>query len=431
VLLTGESGTGKELFAQALHHNSTNGRKKQEFVKLNCASIPSELLESELFGHERGAYTGATNKRIGLFEHVDGGTIFLDEISEMSYALQAKLLRVIEEKKVTPIGSNTPKAVDFRLITATNKNLESHIQQKQFREDLYYRLNVVNLQIPSLRERREDIPLILKYALNELNKKYSSNNIRVNELSEEAIEFLTKQDWPGNVRELINTVESAFIFSKTRTINLQDLSLNDLKTKESALEIEEKVIGENVVEEKIDGWYKSGVLPITLRKLAELKGTFSRPQLINALKTNPGVYLEKIGSGEQRTHHIIYLTPTTIDLFFKNTTTKDYTELKENIISGEFNKIAQAPFKIYSPSEIVNHEYISHSHSFKHPPTGTYKVPAHGDSFYIVISEDTISSFMKTKSNKCDDFDLNAAADSIKSELTIHYSQFKSGIRTL
>jgi Nif-specific regulatory protein len=216
VLLIGESGTGKELIASAIHYNSP--RKDMPFIKINCAAIPETLLESELFGYKKGAFTGATSDKKGKFEIADGGTIFLDEIGEMSLPLQAKLLRVIQEKEVEPIGGK-PKKVDIRIIAATNADLEELIQQKRFRLDLYYRLNVIRLDIPPLRERKEDILLLTKYFI----EKYSQENDKdIHSITPEAIKLLESYDWPGNVRELENLIERAVVLNQTGYLDVKD-----------------------------------------------------------------------------------------------------------------------------------------------------------------------------------------------------------------
>ncbi|MCX7694959.1 MAG: sigma 54-interacting transcriptional regulator [Caloramator sp.] len=205
VLIIAESGTGKELFAHAIHRNSKRGYSA--FVKVNCAAIPPELLEAELFGYEEGAFTGAKKGgRIGKFEIADGGTIFLDEIGDMPLNMQAKLLRVIQEKEIERIGGTSPKRIDVRIIAATNKNLEELVQEGKFREDLFYRLNVITLNIPPLRERKKDITEIAYHYLNKLSNKY---NKRVEKISKNALKKLVEYSWPGNIRELINVIERA------------------------------------------------------------------------------------------------------------------------------------------------------------------------------------------------------------------------------
>lgn len=213
VLILGESGTGKELFAHAIHNNSK--RVDAPFIKVNCSAIPFELLESELFGYEEGSFTGARKGgKIGKFKAADGGTIFLDEIGELPMSMQAKLLRVLQDREIEKIGSNISEKVDVRVIAATNKNLENMVNEGQFRLDLFYRLNVVNIRVPSLRERREDIPVLAKYLMEKISEK---EGIRVDGISFKALDFLKNYDWPGNVRELENTLERAINFMDDET----------------------------------------------------------------------------------------------------------------------------------------------------------------------------------------------------------------------
>jgi two-component system nitrogen regulation response regulator GlnG len=217
VLITGESGTGKELVARAIHFNSP--RLGKAFLALNCAAIPSELLESELFGYEKGAFTGATDRKIGKFEQASGGTLFLDEIGDMPLDLQAKLLRVLQEKEITRTGGNTAIAVDVRIVAATNQNLEEKVREKQFREDLYYRLNVVPINIPALRERRNDIPLLVEYFVHRVQKEL---NVSIQGCTREALDLLQSHDWPGNVRELENAMRRAALLSSDHLLEPED-----------------------------------------------------------------------------------------------------------------------------------------------------------------------------------------------------------------
>ena len=206
VLIQGESGTGKELVAKAIHYNSR--RKKHPLVKVNCAALPESLLESEIFGYEKGAFTGATDMKMGKFEFAHGGTLFLDEISEMSPALQVKLLRVIQEKEFERIGGLKTIKVDVRIIAASNRNLQELIKTSDFRKDIYYRLNVVPLYIPSLNERKEDIPLLAEYFINKYNQEMKTD---VKHVSPETMSMIMAYHWPGNVRELENVIERAMV----------------------------------------------------------------------------------------------------------------------------------------------------------------------------------------------------------------------------
>ena len=217
VLVQGESGTGKELIARAIHFNSK--RLGKPFIALNCAAIPKELLESELFGFEKGAFTGATERKLGKFEQANGGTIFLDEIGDMPIDLQAKILRVLQEKEVTRTGGNQSISVDVRIVAATNQDLEESVRRKAFREDLYYRLNVIPLQLVPLRERNEDIPLLVEYFL---AKICAELEVPVKRCSPDALRLLTGYTWPGNVRELENTIKRAVILSSDPLLTIAD-----------------------------------------------------------------------------------------------------------------------------------------------------------------------------------------------------------------
>lgn len=218
VLVTGESGTGKELVARAIHENSQ--RRAKRFVAVNCGALAESLLESELFGHLKGAFTGATHDKKGLFEEADGGTLFLDEIGDVSAALQIKLLRVLQEGEMKPVGSNETRRVDVRLIAATHRDLSSLVDQEKFREDLYYRLKVIEISIPPLRERREDIPQLVEVFLVRYAEK---NRKQISHVSDEAMKSLMEYSWPGNVRELEHSIERAVALTKTSVLYPEDL----------------------------------------------------------------------------------------------------------------------------------------------------------------------------------------------------------------
>jgi len=230
VLITGESGTGKELVARAIH--SQSHRQSKPFVAVSCAALPESLLESELFGHEKGSFTGAYARKKGKFEFANGGTLFLDEVGEMSANIQVHLLRVLEEKEFSRVGGNEPIKVDVRVVSATNKDLRKAIEKGEFREDLYYRLNVVPIELPPLRERKEDIPLLAQHFL---NKFALENKKEVSEFSPEATEFLLGYDWPGNVRELENAIERAAILAKDSLITIADLPQENMSLARSTM----------------------------------------------------------------------------------------------------------------------------------------------------------------------------------------------------
>lgn len=220
VLIQGETGTGKGLVARAIHQRSQRAAKP--FLAINCSAFQDQLLESELFGHEKGAFTGAVGMKLGLFEVADGGTLFLDEVGEMSPAMQAKLLQVLDSGELRRVGGTRSFKVDVRILASTNKDLTQEIKAGRFREDLYYRLNVISLSLPPLRERKEDIPLLIEYFL----EKFRLPGRKVKALSEEALALLVDYAWPGNVRELANTIERLVILSKGEVISLDDLPLN-------------------------------------------------------------------------------------------------------------------------------------------------------------------------------------------------------------
>lgn len=267
VIIYGKSGTGKELVAKAIHYNSS--RKDKPFIAVNCSAIPESLLESELFGHEKGAFTGAVSSRKGLFEEANGGTIFLDEVGDMSLAMQAKLLRVIEDKEIRAVGSDKPRKIDVRIIAATHKNLEKAVKEGTFREDLFYRLNVIPIYLPELRERVEDIPLLVEYFLKKYGEEAGRPNIRI---SREALACMMKYSWPGNVRELENLIERLVVLSPADEITVNDLPEHIRICKAESL-VEELTLGEKITLEELEkryilkilretGWHKSNAAKI-------------------------------------------------------------------------------------------------------------------------------------------------------------------------
>jgi DNA-binding NtrC family response regulator len=275
VLIRGESGAGKELIANAIHYAST--RSEKPFVKMSCSAIPETLLESELFGHEKGAFTGAIQKRIGRFEEADSGTLFLDEIGELSPSTQVKLLRILQEKEFQRLGSNLNLKTDVRIITATHRNLEEAMRKGLFREDLYYRLNVISIHLPPLRERKEDIPLLIDHFL----KKYSElNQKKIQDLSKEARILLLRHSYPGNVRELENLIERAVVLCRGEVITTQDLPFH---LQEGPSEKQWEVSG------------KTKTLPDSLEEI-------ERDLIVKALRQHQGVQTraaESIGISER------------------------------------------------------------------------------------------------------------------------------------
>lgn len=275
VLVLGESGTGKELFAHAIHNNSR--RIEAPFIKVNCGAIPFELLESELFGYEEGSFTGAKKGgKIGKFKAADGGTIFLDEIGDLPMNMQVKLLRVLQDREIERIGSNYSEKIDVRVIAATNKDLDKMVAEGMFRLDLYYRLNVVSIKIPPLRERKEDIPILSKYLVEKISK---AENVRVDKISEDTLEYLKNYDWPGNVRELENILERAINFLETEVIiKPEHLSLKitgitrnkQVKSLKSILEeVEKQSIIDSLIISKGNKTLAANILDISRTSLYE------------------------------------------------------------------------------------------------------------------------------------------------------------------
>ena len=269
VLITGESGSGKEVIAKYIH--SISNRSSHELIAINCAAIPENLLESELFGHEKGAFTGANEKRIGKFEAANNSTILLDEISEMDIKLQAKLLRVLQEREITRIGGNSPVKLNLRVIATSNRDLLEHIKEGKFREDLFYRLNVINLKIPSLSERRQDITALIDHFMT----KYSQlNSIPNKKLSALALTKMLDYNWPGNIRELENCVHRALLLSKTDEISPQDIMLinqsgNMNQNLKTLAQIEHAAISQTIGSCQGDELKASMILGISIRTLKQ------------------------------------------------------------------------------------------------------------------------------------------------------------------
>jgi two-component system response regulator PilR (NtrC family) len=286
VLITGESGTGKELVARALH--SEGSRAKLPFIAINCGAIPEELMESELFGHKRGAFTGAVTETLGMFQEANGGTLFLDEIGELSLGLQVKLLRALQERKVKPVGATDELEVDVRVIAATNRDLETEVSRGAFRADLYYRLNVIELRLPPLRHRREDIPLLADHFL----RRFSAEHNRASKLSTEAMRRLASYEFPGNVRELENIIERAVALSSSALIGVSDLP--EVKTSKLATpEPPALVPAEGVdLDQLVSDYERSWVL----RALEQTGGVRKRAAILLGISFRSLRYrLEKLG----------------------------------------------------------------------------------------------------------------------------------------
>ncbi|NDG83408.1 MAG: sigma-54-dependent Fis family transcriptional regulator [Proteobacteria bacterium] len=288
VLIRGESGTGKELVAQSLHYNGP--RKDNRFVAVNCSAIPETLMESEFFGHEKGAFTGADARKIGKFQYAEGGTLFLDEIGEIPASMQVKLLRVLQEKKFTPVGSNREIEMNVRIVAATNRDLESMTKDGSFREDLFYRLNVLPIRLPPLRERRNDIESLAKYFVEKFNARYKK---AVKGLSDDAMMLLKSHRWPGNIRELENVLEHAFVLEASDTITAGSLPEKIRATGASALlaadesdDAAELSLEEGTI--PMDGEAMSFRMSIQKFDFQASKEEFEKQFLINALKAFHG-----------------------------------------------------------------------------------------------------------------------------------------------
>ncbi|MCJ7747688.1 MAG: sigma-54 dependent transcriptional regulator [Desulfobacterales bacterium] len=281
ILITGESGTGKELIARSIHRQGN--RRNGPFVAINCAAIPSELMESEMFGHEKGAFTGAHTRTIGKFEHANGGTLFLDEVSVLRSDLQAKLLRVLQEREIERIGSNKPIKIDIRVISATNSNLEDAVAQGKFRQDLYFRLNVIPISIPPLRERKEDIPLLAKHFLNKFNTAF---NKKIPGFTEKVLDTFTKYHWPGNIRELENLIERIVVLSSgNEMMDLKDIPLEILMDSgQDIQELEPRKVGLIKIREAIEKRIILNVLEAT---------QWNQTETAKILKVNRNTLIQK------------------------------------------------------------------------------------------------------------------------------------------
>ncbi len=271
VLITGENGTGKELVARAIHEDSQ--RRHKPFIEVNCAAIPEDLIESELFGHEKGAFTGATQMKRGKFDISDGGTLFLDEIADMSLKTQAKILRILQEQRFERVGGNETNAVDVRVIAATNKDLKTEIAENRFREDLYYRLNVIPIVVPALRARADDIPVLLKYYFDFYSREFKRTNKR---LAPDAMVLLQRYRWPGNVRELKNLVERLSIMISDDEIGVKDLPAD----------IRSQIMNESIESSGALFMDMAGVVADGSTSLKEAKNNFERELIIDRLNEN-------------------------------------------------------------------------------------------------------------------------------------------------
>jgi DNA-binding NtrC family response regulator len=287
VLITGESGTGKELIARALHYNSR--RAERRLVTVNCGAIPEELLESELFGHVRGAFTSAVSQREGRFALADGGTIFLDEIGDMSPNLQVKLLRVLQDRTFEPVGSSKSMTVDVRVVAATNQDLERAIREGRFREDLYYRLNVIPIEVPPLRQRPDDIPLLAQHFLDVMHQERGT---RVDSISDEALALLCRHEWPGNVRELENLMERLSVLRGEGEIRAEDLPAS-LRSRPAQPAAAPSIPEEGIDLREVVNHFESDLIREALRRTQNNKNKAA--QLLNMNRTTLLEKIKKLG----------------------------------------------------------------------------------------------------------------------------------------
>lgn len=375
VSLRGETGTGKELCARALHYNGDASRGKHEFVIVNCAGIPSELLESELFGYVKGAFTGAYRDTKGKFQHANGGTIFLDEIGDMPPPLQAKILRVIQEKQVIRVGSNKTENIDVRIITATNSRLEDKIKSGEFREDLYYRLNVIPVTVPPLRERKDDIVFLADHFIKRYNEIYGVN---LQGLSDDAHEKLMSLEWKGNVRELGNILERVFTIKKGGIITSDDLYFNSDMPKRISF----------------SDWFKNGVFPTSITELTNKYNLGIKPDCtLRRLEKNQAIHSVRLSTKKQCQHLVFYITPETIDLFFYNINTEDYKALKRRFSDDNFNQIVNHPFALFTASDLIANPYTvtaKRAINFAAQNSGVYKFSIGHVSCFAITENNSI-----------------------------------------
>ncbi len=347
ILISGESGTGKELIAQALHFNSKPVGNGSSYIPINCTSMPESLLESELFGHTKGAFTGAVATKKGLVEKANGGTLFLDEIGDMPKDMQAKILRMIQEREFRSVGSTETKIINLRLVTATHKDLEQLIKQGHFRDDLYYRINEFSLYVPPLRERTEDIAPLANYLLEIYNQRYSA---QFESVSDSALDKLQAYGWPGNIRELGSVLKRVLMQKKAGIIEAADIDIAQDPKKRSVQSI--KLRSEQPTSFMDGKWHEGGIYPITIGKLLSNQGTRNE----NTIKLYCAKNAEYIlNIGERRS--ILFLTMQNIDHFFREKTTSYYS-LLHKIANCPLNEIAKTPFAIYNLATLQSKPFI-------------------------------------------------------------------------
>ncbi|MBI3032729.1 sigma-54-dependent Fis family transcriptional regulator [Candidatus Woesearchaeota archaeon] len=402
VLITGETGTGKEVVAKALHYNSF--RRYAPFVTVNCAAIPRDLLESELFGHKKGSFTGATSDRSGKFEAANTGTLFLDEIGDMSPDLQAKILRVLEDRKVTRVGSTAITEVDVRVVSATNHDLEACIKEGRFRQDLFYRLNTYTLGLAPLRDRRQDILPLLSYFIKQYNDRYSNHGVSLEGISEEALELLQCYSWPGNVRELRSVVERFALDKRRGIIEVEDIPDKFKRTVKSSR-----------AQGNLPSWYSFGVKPYLLRDLCD-DGRFmpDRSNLRRKIDTNPQHFkTERIGS-ETKGIKVVYLTPFNFYVLLGKIDNEAQlydikVRLFDEIINDDFNDLIIEPFAIYSAGRLNTRYGI--------PFSEMCRTPLMAKGIYVVSAEMTTENDYRAVRNNCFALRLSDLEDFIPRDL--------------
>ncbi len=386
VLIRGETGTGKELVAKALHYNAGSQRP---FVPVNCAGIPGELLESILFGHKKGSFTGAHADKPGLVEAAEGGTLFLDEIGEMPPYLQSKILRMVQEREITRVGDNTTLPVNTRIIAATNRDLEKAIVDGKFLRDLFYRINTFPLHLPSLQERRQDIPLIAQHLLEKYNAKYAPAGLHIDSFTPSALEQLCRHEWAGNIRQLENVIERAMILKREGCIGPDQIVFDDaslLKAQvnppygvtvvgtmpdlpqpkeqlplirtDAAQRIPASPAASVQVIEKgmhpvvSDLWYGRGVLPMMLASICQLPGSKCRKTLYTVAERNL-VYSVNVGS-DKHASRCMFLTTSSLSAVYSIwDDVEGYHHLHDEIVGGRFNEIVRKPFMVCSSALLV------------------------------------------------------------------------------
>jgi hypothetical protein len=383
VLLKGESGTGKELVAKALHYNGI--RRDNRFVAENCAAIPATLIESTFFGAVKGAYTDAKSDTPGKFKAADGGTIFLDEVQEMPIELQAKLLRVLQDKQITPVGSTKSVPVDVRIVAASNSDFEKAVAEKRFREDLYYRLNVLPMTIPPLRERVEDIPLLVNAMIERYNAFFSKSGIKIDGVTKEGLDKLAAHTWPGNVRQLENVIQRAFILARSGVLDSTNIALSDTEFEklriQTSVNIESVPPVQSMAKPAVPAskgstedsavscstglWYEreGGITVMTLSSVSRFTaaGVLSYQRLRKAVADGE-VYSLSVGGA--RSSKAIFVTQASLPALFGSSdmnaheTSALYREIEEMIKTSKFGDIAKKPFMITCASMLICHPSV-------------------------------------------------------------------------